>query len=110
MNQQQHFGQQPVSTKSKLEHTWATRILSAILPFKVIVNCARDPYLVRWYLFRSGPVSIFIHKFVRSDEDRALHDHPWAFLVIPIWRGYIEHSFSKEPVPTPCPTCNGSCE
>lgn len=26
------------------------------------------------------------------DEDRALHDHPWPFIVIPLWRGYIEHN------------------
>lgn len=59
---------------------------------KIIVDCQRQPYLHRWYLFRSKPVTLFAHKFVNSDEDRALHDHPWAFIVIPIWRGYIEHN------------------
>jgi hypothetical protein len=59
---------------------------------KVIVNCDGDPYLHRWYVFQTRPISLFVHKFVRSDEDRALHDHPWPFLVIPIWRGYWEHS------------------
>jgi hypothetical protein len=59
---------------------------------RVIVNCDRDPYLIRWYILRWKRVGLFLHKFIRSDEDRALHDHPWAFLVIPIWRGYHEHS------------------
>ncbi len=59
---------------------------------KVIVNCEHNPYLHRWYVFKTARVTLFVHKFVRSDEDRALHDHPWAFLVIPLWRGYIEHS------------------
>jgi hypothetical protein len=68
------------------------RILNRILAHKVIVNCEREPYLHRWYLLRTKRVAIFIHRFIRSDEDRALHDHPWDFLVIPIWRGYIEHN------------------
>lgn len=68
------------------------KILNRLLKKKVIVNCDRDPYLHRWYLLRTKRMAIFIHKFVRSDEDRALHDHPWNFLVIPIWRGYVEHS------------------
>lgn len=59
---------------------------------KVIHNCDGDPYLYRWYLLRTPWVALFLHRFVRSDEDRALHDHPWAFLVIPIWRGYVEHN------------------
>ena len=57
-------------------------------------------------------MAVFIHKFVRSDEDRALHDHPWNFLVIPIWRGYIEHSdrvviCDCEPGSTYCEMCEG---
>ena len=67
-------------------------LLNRLFDYRVIVNCDRDPYLHRWYLFRSERLGIFLHKFVRSDEDRALHDHPWAFVVIPLWRGYIEHS------------------
>jgi hypothetical protein len=73
-------------------------ILDKLFEKRVIVNCDHDPYLNRWYVFRTKHVSLFIHQFVRSDEDRALHDHPWNFLVIPIWRGYIEHS---EAIPEP---------
>ena len=62
------------------------------LPHRIIVNCEREPYLHRWYLIRTARIGVFIHKFIRSDEDRALHDHPWNFLALPIWRGYFEHS------------------
>lgn len=68
------------------------RFLDRIFEKRVIVNCDHDPYLHRWYVIRTKRVGLFIHKFVRSDEDRALHDHPWSFLVIPLWGGYIEHS------------------
>lgn len=67
-------------------------ILDRVFEKKVIVNCDRDPYLHRWYVLRTERLGVFVHKFVRSDEDRALHDHPWCFFVLPLWGGYIEHS------------------
>jgi hypothetical protein len=70
-------------------------ILDKLFQFRVIINCQKDPYLKRWYVIRTEPFGLFIHKFIRSDEDRALHDHPWNFIIIPIWRGYIEHSQKK---------------
>lgn len=36
------------------------------------------PYLKRWYIIpRNKRFNIYLHKFMQSDEDRALHDHPW---------------------------------
>ncbi len=72
--------------------TFMERLLNRLFEKKEIQNCAHDIYLHRWYIFRSDGLAMFIHKFVRSDEDRFLHDHPWNFLVIPLWGGYIEHS------------------
>lgn len=35
-------------------------------------------YLHRWYLIpRNRFLNIYLHKFMRSDDDRATHDHPW---------------------------------
>lgn len=85
------FGSKPVETPAD-PRSLAERILDALFYKRVIVNCARNPYLHRWYVIRSERFGLFIHKFVRSDEDRAVHDHPWDFIVIPIWRGYVEHS------------------
>lgn len=62
-----------------------------IFKSRTIVNCNREPYLKRWYVFRTNPFAIFIHRFFRSDEDRALHDHPWSFITFIIWRGYNEY-------------------
>ena len=56
-----------------------------------IKNCDGDPYLTRWHLFSSKWFTVMLHKFHRSDEDRALHDHPWSFISIMLWRGYYEH-------------------
>lgn len=36
------------------------------------------PYLSRWFLIPRNPLlNIYLHVFTSSDEDRALHDHPW---------------------------------
>jgi hypothetical protein len=67
-------------------------LLNLLFEKRIISGPDGAPYMHRWYIFRTRPFSIMIHKFVRSDYDRALHDHPWNFLVIPIWRGYVEIS------------------
>lgn len=37
-----------------------------------------NPYCKRWWIIpRNRWFNIYLHKFLRSDEDRALHDHPW---------------------------------
>lgn len=36
-------------------------------------------YMYRWYIIpRNKFFNIYLHKFIGSDDDRALHDHPWA--------------------------------
>lgn len=36
------------------------------------------PYMLRWYIIpRNKWFNIYLHKIVKSDDDRALHDHPW---------------------------------
>ncbi len=50
------------------------------------------PLLIRYFIFRSGPLGIYLHRLCRSDEDRALHDHPWAFVSVILTSGYVEHT------------------
>lgn len=35
---------------------------------------------------------LYLHHILRSDADRELHDHPWAFVSIILWRGYREET------------------
>lgn len=45
-----------------------------IKPSKVI----GERYLSRWHVIPRNPLfNIYLHKFEGSDDDRALHDHPW---------------------------------
>lgn len=40
------------------------------------IGPTEDPYLLRWHLAKSETeASVYIHKILRSDDDRALHDH-----------------------------------
>lgn len=46
----------------------------------VVIGSADDPYLLRWWVIPRNPVfNVYLHCFKRSDDDRALHTHPWLF-------------------------------
>ena len=52
-------------------------------PPDFVIGPADNPYLYRWFLLPRNPVAnVYLHRFFRDDEDRALHDHPWPFLSI----------------------------
>jgi hypothetical protein len=68
---------------------WLPRLLSG-KPHEVIGGLD-GPYLRRWFLIpRNRHVNIYLHHFVRSDDDRALHDHPWSFASVLIAGAYLE--------------------
>ena len=49
-----------------------------------IVGGKDNPYLLRWFVIPRNPVfNIYLHRFLRSDDDRALHDHPWGYSKVP---------------------------
>jgi len=49
-----------------------------------------NPYLLRWWLKRSPESSVYIHLFLKSDDDRALHDHPWDSVSLVLDGRYVE--------------------
>jgi hypothetical protein len=70
-----------------------------ILKHKIIYGCeargdADIPYLTRWEFLSSDIFAIYLHKFHRSDDNSSLHDHPWNFITIPLWRGYYDCQFN----------------
>lgn len=70
---------------------WISRIFHR--PPDFIVGTEADPYLRRWWLIpRNRYFNIYLHQFLRDDEDRALHDHPWNWCSILIMGAYIEVS------------------
>lgn len=62
-------------------------------PPDFVIGSEDNPYLHRWWIIPKNRLfNIYLHKFMRSDDDRALHDHPWSWNLSIIIRGsYIEH-------------------
>ena len=60
----------------------------------VMIGGDDDPYLKRWLVLPRNkfPINIYLHKFCRSDDDRALHDHPWPWWSFLLKGGYTEHT------------------
>jgi len=48
------------------------------------------PLLLRHIIVKGPLFGLCVHKLCRSDYDRALHDHPWWFISLVLWGGYLE--------------------
>jgi hypothetical protein len=48
-----------------------------------VISDGGVPYLERYYLGTRFGIRCYLHRFVGSDPDRGLHDHPWS------WAGSI---------------------
>ncbi len=59
-----------------------------------VIGGHERPYLLRWYVIpRNRWFNVYLHRFLRSDDDRALHDHPWLFNISVLLDGcYVEHT------------------
>lgn len=69
--------------------------LSGHLPCRLIDVCGK-PYLERYALFSlKNGVKGYLHRFVASDDDRFVHDHPWGWAVsLILTGGYTEERMS----------------
>lgn len=73
-----------------------------------IIGSGDEVYMLRWYLIpRNRFFNIYLHKFLRSDEDRALHDHPWWFISLLI-KGQYEEITKEQKLIGMCPFCKES--
>lgn len=77
-----------------------------------IIGGEANPYMYRWWLtpwsrcyrgmdartrwqrFVTSLPGIYLHRIVRSDDDRALHDHPWTNASLLLHGSYIEHTIA----------------
>lgn len=60
-----------------------------------VIGGEENPYIQRWYLARKSSIKVlenlYLHKILRGDDDRALHDHPWWNISLILRGGYWEH-------------------
>lgn len=67
---------------------WAMRIMDRAPDFVI-----GDDYLRRWWVIPRNPfANVYLHDIRKSDDDRALHDHPWPNTSFLISGRYIEHT------------------
>lgn len=60
-----------------------------------IIGGHERPYLRRWWLIPRNPIfNVYVHQFLRSDDDRALHCHPWANASLILRGRYTEHTIA----------------
>lgn len=75
-----------MTTRETIDHRFLGR------PPDFMVGEKDDPYLLRWWLIpRNRFFNVYLHKFLRDDDDRALHDHPWPSVSIVLKGCGIEH-------------------
>lgn len=64
-------------------------------PPNFLIGGAENTYMRRWWVIpRNKIFNIYLHHFLRSDDDRALHDHPWWNVSILLEGSYTEHTIS----------------
>ncbi len=79
------------------------RRLTDRLPCRIIDGEHGEPYLERYYVTGLDRVGlrgwhVYLHRFVDSDPDRGLHDHPWdRALSLVLTGGYEELRFAHPP-------------
>lgn len=62
-------------------------------PPDFIIGPHSNPYLRRWWVIpRNKRANIYLHEILHSDDDRALHDHPWFNISIILRGEYWEHT------------------
>src|ERR1041384_5044749 len=54
------------------------------------------PMYLRWKVLpRNRFFNIYLHQWQRSDEDRALHDHPWPNFTLVLSGEVVEHTIAE---------------
>lgn len=79
---------QPYATLEDMS-SWADSLMSSRDPDFII----GDNYLLRWWVIpRNEMFNLYLHDIRKSDDDRAMHDHPWENTSLLISGSYIEHT------------------
>lgn len=71
---------------------WRAFLVRRRAPNVVLRPDGATDYLRRWWLIRRNVVAnAYLHVILASDDDRALHDHPWPNVSIVLKGRYLEH-------------------
>ncbi len=88
------------SIRKRITHFLFLRLLYRVVlerrpDFIIGGDSAGGPYLRRWWLIpRNRWFNVYLHHFMRDDDDRALHDHPWPWFSLLLSGEYVEHTIA----------------
>ena len=86
----------PPSITAKLLRAHRRYVIEHDMDFRIPPDTATPAYMHRWWrIARNWAFNIYFHIVLRSDDDRALHDHPWWNFSIVLDGGYYEHTISE---------------
>ena len=61
-----------------------------------VIGSPDDPYLCRWWVIpRNKFFNIYLHKTLKDDDVRALHDHPWLNISL-LLKGGLGEIYGKD--------------
>jgi hypothetical protein len=91
----------PDGITRKLLRWHTARTIARPNDIRIPGNMAIPAYMRRWWQWsRNAYCNCYLHIVLRSDDDTALHDHPWWNFSIVLEGGYYEHSILEGGVHT----------
>lgn len=72
-------------------------LLSSLFKLEIV---KRDgvPYLWRWHIVKTRWGGLYLHHFLKGDNDPDPHDHPWPFWTFILKGGYTDETHYKHTV------------
>lgn len=72
---------------------WARSLMEREPDF-VIGDDPTNPYMRRWWAIPRNPFqNVYLHEILKSDDDRAGHDHPWRNTTLVLEGSYLEQTY-----------------
>jgi hypothetical protein len=56
-----------------------------------IISKKGELHFQRYRLLATPFLNIYVHRLCKSDREKHMHDHPWSFITLILWRGYMEY-------------------
>lgn len=105
---------QEQAERNSSEHDGSRWKLLPVVKWGQVIGNEECPYMRRW-LIQNRWGTVRVHHFLSSDDDRAMHDHPWWFITFMLKGSYVDvskctecYDGKTEPMWWDCRICDGT--
>jgi hypothetical protein len=74
----------------RLDDTWETTRRAGLYRRLTLRRADGEVYLDRWSITHDRIGGVMLHRMQAPDPGVDLHDHPWSFVSVVLWGGYVE--------------------